>query len=86
MEHQYENKLMKRVQICNFLLYETALFLDTHPDNKEAKEYFKKVLEMKKKATEQYTEACGPLTFEDAANDEGWSWIDKPWPWQRKGD
>ena len=34
--------LLKRLQIADFVLKEVHLFLDTHPENREALEYFKK--------------------------------------------
>lgn len=34
--------LLKRVQICDFILVETNEYLDTHPNDQAALDYFKK--------------------------------------------
>ena len=51
--------LLSRIATCDFVLTETALFLDTHPDCTEALSYYKKHLEMRKKAAEEYAEKFG---------------------------
>ncbi len=75
--------LLKRVQVCDFVLLETNEFLDTHPDNAEALRYFKKYQDMRKDAVKEYEEKYGPLT---AAGYCGYTnrftYVDNPWPWE----
>ena len=47
--------LLSRIATCDFVLTETALFLDTHPECAEALAFYKKHLEMRKKAAEEYS-------------------------------
>ena len=42
--------LLNRVQVCDFVLLETALFLDSHPDDQQALAHYRKHLEMRKAA------------------------------------
>lgn len=75
-------KLLRDVQMADFAMQEAALFLDGHPKNERALEYFKKHQEMAFKARQEYEEECGPLTFSHVENDCYWDWVDGPWPWE----
>ena len=74
--------LLSRIATCDFVLTETALFLDTHPDCAEALAFYKKHLEMRKKAAEEYTEKFGMLRHEDYSGQNCWQWTEGPWPWE----
>ncbi len=74
-------KLLKRVQICDFVLLEMNEFLDTHPNDKEALAYFHKYKKMAEDARRDYTRQFGPLTANDVENTSTWDWIQDPWPW-----
>lgn len=77
-----KEKLMKRIQMCDFVLIETALYLDAHPDNKEAIEYYNKHLKMKQAAMAEYQEKFGVLTQNTEIRGNRWEWVDGGWPWQ----
>lgn len=74
-------KLMNRIQVCAFNLDELTLFLDTHPDCKEAKDLFLKYKGMMIEASEAYNKNYGPLSAFDYSGGE-WKWINSPWPWE----
>ncbi|MBQ7937578.1 MAG: spore coat protein CotJB [Oscillospiraceae bacterium] len=74
--------LLARLAACDFILYETALFLDTHPDCKDALAFYQKHLEMRKKAEEEYTEKYGMLQHKDYKGQNSWQWTEGPWPWE----
>lgn len=77
--------LMHRIQICDFALDEVKLFLDTHPRDTFALEYYAKYLELSKKATAEYVQKFGPLTPGDYDGGPCWRWVDNPWPWEMEG-
>lgn len=79
-------KLLKRIQVSDFVLVETGLYLDTHPTDKMALDFFAKYQEIRKKATEEYNRLYGPLQAESFRGGNKWNWIDGPWPWQNRGD
>ena len=60
-------RLLKRLQVCEFTLDDVRLYLDSHPCDRAALEYYKKHLEMRNKAYQDYIEKFGPLM----ANDSG---------------
>ena len=78
--------LLKEIQAEDFALYETALYLDTHPTCQSALNFYcrhkKAVLALRA----QYEELYGPLTI--YGNDSGscWHWVDSPWPWEKEGN
>ena len=74
--------LLNRVRICDFILHEAALFLDTHPDNADAMAYYQKYLAVRKAANQAYVEKYGPLVVSESATSGHWNWIDGPWPWE----
>lgn len=75
--------MLKRLQVCDFALTEAALFLDTHPDNQEALEYYRKHLARQKEAKAEYVAKYGPIVHAGAAEGDRWSWVNDPWPWER---
>ena len=77
-----QKTLLSRIAICDFILTETALFLDTHPDCAEALAFYGKHLEMKKKAEEEYTRKYGMLKHSDYKDQNTWQWVEGPWPWE----
>ncbi len=80
------NMLLHRIQVCDFVLHETALFLDSHPNHKEALEYFRKHAAMAQAAKMEYTQKYGPITYMDAAQGDRWTWVDQPWPWENTSE
>lgn len=76
--------LMHRVQVYGFVLFELNLFLDTHPTDQRALEYFKKYKDLKDAAVTQYVTNYGPIVATDVTSDTTWNWIDSPWPWERE--
>ena len=76
--------LMQKIMELSFTLDDVALFLDTHPDDQAALEYFRKCVPMLADAVEQYEEQYGPLTLGSAAGTNRWTWAELPWPWERE--
>ncbi len=77
-------KLLKRIQVCDFVLTDVKLYLDSHPCDRAALEYFKKHQEMREKAYRDYTEKYGPLMAKDSVYGDRWTWVDDPWPWEKE--
>jgi len=70
------------LQALGFAVQELALYLDTHPEDKEALALYRSYQEMLHKGMMQYTEKCGPLNHKMPVNDEKYSWLCDPWPWE----
>ncbi len=77
--------LMRRISANSFAAYETALFLDTHPNNAEALAAMRKYGEASRALKAEYEAKFGMLTvFSPMTNSDTWSWVDSPWPWEKQ--
>ena len=76
-------KLLSIIDKASFAMDDTRLFLDTHPDSKEAVAYFKKMKKIRNEAIKEYEMHCGPmLSYHTSdAGDENWNWNEGPLPW-----
>ena len=77
-------RLLREIKETEFVLKELNLFLDTHPDHREALEKFQKFEQMSKKLKSEYERMFGPLTPSVNNNTETWEWIQGPWPWENR--
>lgn len=85
MNDKKRETLMHKIQMYAFTAHECALYLDCHPNNKQALEKHRKAVEMMRDAVEQYEGMYGPLTA-NSAGGKDWNWINGAWPWQNKED
>ena len=76
-----KDELMRRIHALSFAMTETQLFLDTHPDCRDALIKFRQLGEELDGAMTEYQNKYGPL-FADMVTSDKWAWIDGPWPWQ----
>ena len=75
-------KLMKQIQTLSFIVHETVLYLDGHPNDRRAIAYYEMKNKELENAVAQYEDMFGPLTAYDVTGTERWTWIDGPWPWK----
>ncbi len=74
--------LMSLIQQAGFALTDANLFLDSHPQNKMALDYFADMQKQYIQLQAEYETIYGPLTAFDTNTEQGWSWIQAPWPWE----
>lgn len=74
--------LRKQVDETSFAMDDAHLFLDTHPDDAAAFQYFKNMVAMRQNAVNAYERQFGPLMVEDAANGDTFNWVTEQWPWE----
>ena len=72
--------LMRKIQELSFAKVECELFLDTHPDNVGAIEYYNKILAELDEAMTKYQNEYAPI-FAEGTVGKRWSWVDDKWPW-----
>ncbi len=80
-----KDELMKQIQEAGFALYDLGLFLDSHPENQMALDYFTDVQKEYSRLQSDYEMMYGPLTAFDTNTEHGWTWISDPWPWELEG-
>ena len=81
-ENNTKRKMLFQVQALDFAVIEAGLFLDAHPDDKKAMEYYQKMLEKRDAAMEEFQNTYGPLTLFANKDDTQWQWVKGPWPWE----
>ena len=75
-------KLKKQLQMIDFSIIDTVLYLDAYPECMEALNYYHKLKAERKMVVEALSESCGlPISSFNNENTEKWLWIDGPWPW-----
>lgn len=72
---------LAELQTVAFALQELGLYMDTHRDDKEAFEVFKTFQKLYAEGRDRYEREYGPLTHMSAMED-GYSWLNDPWPWE----
>jgi spore coat protein JB len=77
-------ELMKRIHALSFAMTEAQLFLDTHPECRDALTYFRDTRDQLDTLMTEYQNKYGPL-FADMTVGDKWNWVDGPWPWQHNG-
>jgi spore coat protein JB len=71
---------MRKIQELAFVKTETELYLDGHPDNKTALDFYHKTVGELSELTRRYENKYGPITAEGSSA-ERWNWVDSSWPW-----
>lgn len=82
MKNMDKKSLMKIITQASFALDDTRLFLDTHPNCKEAIEYHNKAQAVRQEAWDEYTRMFGPLAFYEVSDENCWEWNKGPMPWE----
>lgn len=75
-----KRKWLRAVQAADFALYETKLYLDTHPCDAAALKAFACYEAEAKRAREEYESRFAPLTC-TVGESGAWDWGCDPWPW-----
>ena len=70
------------LQALNFVLTELGLYLDTHPEDKEAFDLFREYGRLAREGRRRYEAMYGPLTQQAAASQDQYTWLNDPWPWE----
>ena len=79
-----KKELMNTIQTCDFAMLDTGLYLDTHPDDRKALDYYDKMRTTRNEAVAEYNRLYGPLTADTTDVTTTWTWTDGPWPWEKE--
>ena len=79
-------EMLTYINAYSFALIDLNLYLDVHPDDKNAIMAYNTYLNNLKEYMLTYQNRYGPITnTSESLNKFPWSWINHPWPWE-KGD
>jgi spore coat protein JB len=76
--------LLRQITILDFTTVDLQLYLNTHPQDKEALEMYNSAAQESQAAKNIYEQQFGPLTGFRSEGGTSWSWINEPWPWQEE--
>lgn len=77
-----QENLMRRLQIQSFAIVDIQLYLDTHPTDQKALEYYQRYCTMYEETLNDYVQRYGPIDVTDVVDSKRWTWVDTPWPWE----
>jgi spore coat protein JB len=74
--------LLRRLQVLDFSIVDTVLYLDAYPHSAEALAHYRKLTAERGELIRKLSEDCHrPMTTLDNGNGDAWHWTDGPWPW-----
>ena len=83
-------RMLRNVQMHDFAKLETQLYLDGHPHEENALQYFGEQAQKAAQAREAFEKKFGPLTChmptDGNGNSMGWTWMQDPWPWEKEAN
>ncbi len=85
MANYDKKKLRHYIDVVSFAVDDVKLFLDTHPEDKDALEFFDNYNKARNRAVSEYSASFGPLTIAEASCDKEFRWAMQPWPWEMEG-
>lgn len=74
--------LMNSIYEIGFSLDDTILYLDTHPKDREALDYYHKLQKEYRELEKMFTMNYGPLCANDVMNENYFTWVNRPMPWE----
>ena len=82
VENVNNSSLLEQIRSLSFVKTELELYLDTHPNCAAALDYYTRTVDERDGLMRRYHETQGPLFASGVTGDNGWSWVQMPWPWQ----
>lgn len=76
-----KKELLKQITAVDFLLVDLHLYLNTHPNDREALAKYNSFAMQSRMLKENYERCFGPLSY-GACSTYPWQWINEPWPWE----
>lgn len=77
-------EMLTNIDALTFAMIDINLYLDVHPKNKKLIKEFNKIQKQKHELLMEYEREFGPLLVTNSGNDNYWSWVENPWPWESR--
>lgn len=75
-------RMLKDIGIISFVLVELTEYLDTHPFDKEAMEYFNHYSRIEHQLKREFSSKYYPLNTNLSQDTKEWTWVLAPMPWE----
>ena len=77
-----QKELYEWIMMLGFCAVDMMLYLDTHPDDEEALNYFNQCTALYNAAKQSYQEQFGLLNAFSEQERSSWDWNTAPMPWE----
>ena len=75
-------QLLSFIDKVSFAVNDITLYLDTHPTDRNAMEYFNHYNRIKHQMVKEFSMKYYPLTMDMAESNKEWRWGAAPLPWE----
>ena len=83
MQNMEKRNLLYYIQVVSFAALDASLYLDTHPDDEEAMNYYRHFNKARQEAVREYAHRYGPLNPDQIREQsDEWQWTCGKWPWE----
>lgn len=79
-----KKRLLKELMSYDFILTELNLYLNSHPNDKNALKMHCEIADKAEALRKRYTKEFGPLTAATNNTPDSWDWVCGPWPWENQ--
>ncbi|MDD5017729.1 MAG: spore coat protein CotJB [Eubacteriales bacterium] len=76
------DQLLKELSAMDFYTVDLQLYLNTHPNDRDALQKYNAVASQAGALRQEYESMYGPLTSFRSTSKYPWQWTADPWPWQ----
>ena len=76
------DELLQSLTAVDFYIIDMNLYLNTHPDDRDALAKYNEMVLKAKELRQQYEENYGMLMAGTSQSKYPWQWAEDPWPWQ----
>lgn len=83
---QLGNTALVELMALDFAIQELGLYLTTHAQDSEALQLYWSYVQLAKEGREKYQAMYGPLLETDLTPEDGFAWLNDPWPWDLGGN
>lgn len=77
-----KEQMLRDIGIVDFVLVDLVQYLDTHPHDQQAMDYFNHYSKIKNQMTKEFSQRYFPLTKDLAESNKEWRWGSAPLPWE----
>lgn len=81
-ERMNQKQLFMWITMLGFCSDDIVLYLDTHPMDENALDYYNQCMKLYKEAVDTYEREYGMLSVGDGNQTDSWNWTDRPMPWE----
>lgn len=78
----HKEQMFHDISVVDFVVVELTEYLDTHPNDTEALEYFRHYSKIRNRMVEEFSQKYFPLTANYANCSTEWTWGAAPLPWE----